>query len=87
MQTVTINPLPAPLQMTFYVPQLTSDPASPAAQDMWVLRQGSGSTGGGKVRAFLGLGAPYLTVGSAGSFTYKLSYQTKEGTIKRATLS
>ena len=81
-----LNPLPAPLALTYYIPQLSADPASPATGDSWVLRQGSGATGGGKLRTFHGLGFPYLTVGSGGSFTYKFSYQTVEGTIKRVAL-
>lgn len=87
MQTVTLNPLPSPLQLTFFVPELSVDPASPNAQDMWVLKQGGGGVGGGKLRAFFGLGWPYLTVGSGGATTYKLSYRTQEGTTIRATMS
>jgi hypothetical protein len=74
-----------------YIPELTSDPISPQAETAWILRQGAGAsvTGGGTIRAFLGLGFPYLTVGSGGAstYTYQFSYRTLEATTKRVTIS
>ena len=87
MQTVILNPLPAPLALTYYIPQLSADPASPNAGDSWVLRQGSGGSGGGKLKMIVGLGFPYVSVNTGGAFSYKFSYQTTEGTTKRSTLS
>lgn len=67
------------------IPQLDADPVSPTAEAAWVLKTG-GAVGGGEIKAFLGLGFPFLTTG-VGSATYQLSYQTKEGTIKRVSLT
>jgi len=70
-----------------YIPQYSTDPVSPQSETAWVLRSLVGATGGGTIRAFLGLGFPYLTVGSGGSNSYQLSYRTLEGTTIRGTLS
>ena len=67
------------------ISEVSSDPASPAAQDAWVLKT-SGGSGGGTLKAFMGMGFPYLTANS-GANTYKLSYRTQEGTTVRVTLS
>lgn len=69
-----------------YIPQYDSDPASPQAQDAWVLRTVSGGAGGGKLQLLFGLGFPVTTTGAQTS-TYQLSYRTIEGTTKRVTLS
>lgn len=66
------------------IPEVSTDPVSPNAQDAWVLKSG-GTTGGGVITAFIG-GFPLLTAGS-GSSTYQFSYYTNEGTIVRTTLS
>jgi len=87
MKQVIVNPLPAPLALSFYIPELSSDPVSPNAQDAWVLRGGSGGSGGGKIRAFIGLSMAYLKVNTGGAFNYKFSYRTNEGSTVRATLS
>lgn len=68
----------------FAIPELTSDPGSPAAEDAWVLRSGSGGSGGGVVKALFPL---ILTVGSGGGFTYQFSYRTAAGTTVRTTLA
>ena len=81
------NPLTGALDLFSEIPQLTSDPSSPAAHDAWVLKTGGGGAGGGVFKGFLGLGFPYATVGSGGSPTYQLSYRTEEGTTKRVTLT
>jgi len=66
------------------IPQLSSDPSSPAAQTAWVLRTGSGGSGGGKP---IGLLLSLTQPNTGGSFTYQLSYRTIEGTTKRVTLA
>lgn len=69
------------------IPQLSTDPTSPKAQDTWVLATVSAGSGGGVYKAALGLGFPYLSKASGGSSTYQLSYRTKEGTTKRVSLT
>jgi len=69
------------------ITELGSDPISPTTNQAWVLRTGSGGTGGGILQATMGLGFPYLSVSSGGSYTYQLSYYTEAGTIVRSTLS
>jgi hypothetical protein len=69
------------------IPELTSDPASPGVNEAWVLRSGSGGTGGGVLQAITGLGFPYLSPNTGGSFTYEFSYRTIAGTTVRSTLS
>lgn len=87
IKQLTFNPITAKLDEVSSIPELSSDPSTPSAGDAWVLRQGSGGSGGGKLRMFMGLGFPYVSAGSGGSFTYKFSYQTTEGTTKRVTIS
>lgn len=67
------------------IPQLSSDPATPKSEEAWVLRSGSAS-GGGKINAFMGLGFPYISAGSA-SYTYLFKYRTKEGSTISVALS
>jgi len=67
------------------IPQYDTDPASPTAEDAWVLRSTTG-TGGGKLNTFLGLGFPYTSQGTL-SYTYRLSYRTQAGTTVRTLLS
>lgn len=81
------NSLTGNLDLVSNVPQLDADPASPNAEDMWVRRNQSAGTGGGKIIAPLGLGFMALSPGVGGSITYDLSYQTKEGITKRVSLS
>lgn len=56
------------------IPEYTSDPVSPSAQDAWVRRSGSA---GGQVTLFIG-GFPYTDPGSG--YTYEFRYRTTEGT-------
>ncbi len=72
---------------TVTIPQYNSDPASPVQEEVWVLKTGGSGSGGGEIKAFLGLSFPYLSIGSGGAATYQLSYRTKEGTTVRGTLS
>lgn len=67
------------------IPQYDTDPASPAAEDAWVLKSGS-VTGGGKLQFLFGLGTP-VTDSGTGGVTYQFSYRTQEGTTIRTTLS
>lgn len=69
---------------SFAIPEVSSDPGSPSAGDAWVLRTGSGGTGGGEVKALFPL---ILTANSGGSYTYELSYYTEDSTIVRTTLA
>lgn len=69
------------------IPELSSDPASPTTNQAWVLRSGSGGTGGGVVQAITGLGFPIMSVNTGGTYSYQLSYYTEAGTIVRSTLS
>lgn len=64
------------------IPELTSDPSSPSAEEVWVLRSGSLSGGGSPIGLLLA-----LTYSGTGSYTYQLSYYTNEGTTIRTTLS
>lgn len=66
------------------IPQYSSDPVSPSPEDAWVLKSGGGGAAG-TIRAFFGLGWPYL--GTGASLTYQFSYRTLEGTTKRVTIS
>jgi hypothetical protein len=74
------------------IAEYTTDPTSPTANDVWVLRTDAGHTvtGGGKLRAFMGLGFPYISAGvssGGGSASYQLSYRTQANTTVRAILS
>lgn len=76
------------LDLVEHIPQLDADPASPNAEDAWILKEGvGGGSGGGTIIAPLGLGFIALTTGGGGSLTYKLSYRTKEDTTVRVSLS
>ncbi len=67
------------------IPELTSDPTSPTAQQAWVLRSGGGQTGGGDP---IGLLLSLTNPGSSGGgYTYQFSYYTTEGTTIRTALS
>jgi hypothetical protein len=63
------------------IPELTSDPISPAPQSMWVLK--TGGTGSGEPLGLL----LALTTTSGVPLSYQLSYQTLEGTTIRTTLA
>ena len=78
------NPFSGKLQLANRIPQLTSDPTSPLAEDAWILATISGGSGGGKP---IGLLLSLTTPNTGGSSTYKFSYRTKESTTVRATLS
>lgn len=65
------------------VRELDADPASPTAEDAWVLKQGGGGGEGEPIGLLLA-----LTYSSpAVALTYDLSYKTKEGDIVRASLA
>lgn len=65
---------------TTTIPELTSDPTSPGAEEAWVLR--SGGSGGTPIGLLLAL---TMDVGTPA--TYQFSYRTTEGTTVRTTLS
>lgn len=81
---LVFNPLTGRFDLIGHIPQLDSDPASPAQEDAWVLASISGGVGGGEP---LGLLLALTTPATGGSSTYELSYRTKEGTTVRVTLS
>ena len=66
------------------IPQYSSDPTSPLAEDAWVLRSGAGGSGGG---APIGLLLSLTKTSTGTTFTYQFSYRTEEGTTKRVTIS
>lgn len=66
------------------IPEVTTDPVSPTAQQAWVLHTSSGGSGSGSA---LGLLLALTNAGSGGSDTYQFSYYTTEGTTVRATLA
>lgn len=76
------NPLEDDFDLIGKVPQYSSDPSSPAAEDAWVLLTSTGGAGGGTYKGTLGLGFPYLSPSTGGASTYALKYRTKEGTTK-----
>lgn len=82
MPSYKFNPLSGELDLVNQdgrIPEYATDPVSPAGQTAWVLRATTGGGGGGKIKAFMGLGFPYLTVGSA-TYSYELRYRTIENT-------
>lgn len=81
------NPITGSLDLISKIPELSSDPASPKAEDVWVLRsgQGSGIADGTPIGLLLAL-TYYGNVGGAG-FTYQLSYRNQSGATVRATIS
>lgn len=78
-ERLRFNPLSGNFDMVEVVPELTADPASPAPESAWVLKT-VGMSGGGEIKAFLGLGFPVTSVGVGGPDTYELRYRTTEGT-------
>lgn len=66
---------------TITIPQLNADPASPNAEDAWVLRSPIYSAG-----TPLGL-LLAITNTSIVGYTYQHSYRTKEGTTVRVSLT
>lgn len=87
IKKLVFNPLTADFDLIGNIPQLDADPASPNAEDMWVRKNQSAGVGGGKIIAPLGLGFLALSPAVGTSLSYDLSYQTKEGTTKRVSLS
>lgn len=63
------------------IPQLTADPASPAAEDAWVLYTAAALR---PQTSLFPLGMALLTGTPA---TYQFSYRTNEGTTKRVSLA
>lgn len=83
---LVFNPTTGQFDTIKYIQQVTSDPASPPAQEAWVLASGGGGGGGGGViTGFIG-GFPLLTAGTP-AYTYTLKYRTKEGTTVSVALS
>lgn len=87
IKQLTFNPITAKLDEVSVIPELNADPAFSSAGDAWVLRSGSGGTGGGKLIFVAGLGMMMTKANSGGAFNYKFSYKTTEGTTVRTSLS
>lgn len=68
------------------IPELTSDPASPNAQQAWVLKTGGSVGSGGGLPYGLLLALTYPGVGG-GAPTYQFSYRTIENTTIRVSMS
>ena len=67
------------------IPEYSSDPSSPVAQQAWVLRSGMpGNPGGVPMGLLLALTYPNIP---GIPYTYQFSYYTNEGTTIRTTLS
>lgn len=64
------------------IPELTSDPVSPAPESAWVLRTDVPEIIGSPIGLLLS-----LTYATSSLPTYQFSYQTLEGTIVRTQLS
>lgn len=68
---------------SFSCPQLNSDPVTPGDETLWVLRTGTGGSGGGEVKALF----PFiLTPNTGGGYAYELSYRSPDGVTLRTTL-
>lgn len=81
---VIYDPILNKLRKKDAIPQLDADPASPKAEDAWVLKT---STGGGAEGEPIGLLLALTYSGSADASTYTLSYRTKESTTVRVALT
>lgn len=82
----SFNPFTKKLDIIGKIPQYDTDPVS-SAEDVWVKATIGGGSGGGKLKGLFGLGMPIVSVNTGGTATYALSFKTKEGTIKRVTLT
>lgn len=82
---VAFNPLPAPFELISTIPQLSTDPSSPNAEDAWVLKQGQAAIPDGTPIGLL-LALTY-TGNQASAVSYQFSYRTQEGTTVRTTLT
>ncbi len=69
------------------ISQVNTDPASPTAEDAWVLKTMTGAASAGKLKATMGLAFPLVTIANVGTPSYQFSYRTSEGTTKRVLLS
>ena len=72
---------------TLTIPEFTTDPASPVANQAWVLNTTTGG-GGGNAGQPVGLLLAITQAGTGAPTTvYQFSYYTTEGTIVRTILS
>ena len=84
-QKFTFNPFTEELDAVTTIPELTSDPLSPKAEDAWVLNSTAGA--GGNVGQSIGLLLSLTYPGSGGIALYQFSYKNKDGSIRRTTLT
>ena len=69
---------------TATIPQVSTDPASPAAEDAWVLKTTAGGITDGTP---IGLMLALTYQGNTGSTTYQFSYRTQESTTIRVSMT
>lgn len=82
---VKYDPILGELRIKDVIPEKTSDPSSPKAEDAWVLKTNTGGNQAGNV-----FGTPFgLTYAeeAGGSNTYEFKYRTKEGTTVAVSLT
>lgn len=80
------NPITGRFDLVKEIPQVNSDPASPTAQDAWVLRSGSGGAIADGTPIGLLLSLTYKD--NAGvAYSYEFKYRTKEGTTKKVAIT
>lgn len=66
----------------FSIPELAADPVAPAAEEAWVLRSGSGGSGGTIKCLF-----PLIITTGSGTLSYQFSYRTQANTTVRTPLT
>lgn len=88
IKNISFNPLSGQFDQVSSIPQVSTDPISPAEGDMWVLRSGGSAGWGteGEIKAFMGLGMPVPGTATSGG-TYQLSYRTEQGTTIRVAMT
>ncbi len=78
---LVLNPLTGRFDLVGNIPQLSSDPASPALEDAWVLRTVTPNANTGSPMGLL------LSLTYPPDYSYQFSFRTKEGNTLRTTLS
>lgn len=76
-----INPFNGKFDLVSNIPQLNSDPSTPFIEDAWVLRTGTPNASTGSPMGLL------LSLTYPETYSYQLSYRTKEATTVRTNLT
>lgn len=82
---IKFDPILGKLRAKDIIPQLDSDPASPKAQEAWVLKEVTGG-GAGAGEAY-GLLLALTQPGAGAGNTYTFKYRTKESTTVTVALT